>query len=90
VAATLAVPDLIILESVLSYLGFGIQHPLVSWGMMLYTLQSSFDFNIHYQLWLFLPAVFIVLSVLSFNFLGDALRDALDPFAVHGVKEDMK
>jgi peptide/nickel transport system permease protein len=90
VAATLAVPDLIILESVLSYLGFGIQHPLVSWGMMLYTLQASFDFNIHYQLWLFLPAVFIVLSVLSFNFLGDALRDALDPFAVHGVKEDMK
>ncbi|MBI1730782.1 ABC transporter permease [Candidatus Acetothermia bacterium] len=91
VAATLAVPDLIILESVLSFLGFGIQHPLVSWGMMLFSLQGTgFDLHATYHAWLFLPAIFIVLSVLSFNFLGDALRDALDPFAVHGVKEDMK
>ena len=91
VAATLAIPDIIILESILSFLGYGIQHPLTSWGTMLYQLQGE-GFALHAQThpWLFMPALFIVVSVLSFNFLGDALRDALDPFAVSGVKEDFQ
>jgi len=89
VAATLAIPDIIILESILSFVNYGIMHPLVSWGKLLNALQGQ-GFNLHasYHIWLMTPAVFIVLAVLSFNFLGDALRDALDPFAVSGVKED--
>lgn len=88
VAATLAVPDIIILESILSFLGFGIQDPLVSWGMLLHQFQGrGFYLNILYHAWLLLPAAFIVITVLAFNFMGDALRDAVDPYTVAEVKE---
>jgi peptide/nickel transport system permease protein len=88
VAATLAVPDIIILESILSFLGFGIQDPLVSWGMLLHFFQGEgFYLNIEYHAWLLLPAAFIVITVLTFNFMGDALRDAVDPYTVAEVKE---
>jgi peptide/nickel transport system permease protein len=88
VAATLAVPDIIILESILSFLGYGIQDPLVSWGMLLHQFQGrGFQLNIQFHAWLLLPAVFIVITVLAFNFMGDALRDAVDPYTVAEVKE---
>lgn len=76
VAATLTVGNAILLESGLSFLGLGIQPPTPSWGNMLsraqeYLLKAS---------WLAIfPGLFIFLTVLSFNFLGDGLRDALDP-----------
>ncbi len=76
VAATLTVGNAILTESGLSFLGLGIQPPTPSWGNMLsraqeYLLKAS---------WLAIfPGLFIFLTVLSFNFLGDGLRDALDP-----------
>ena len=91
VAATLAVPDVIILESILSFLGYGIQHPLTSWGMLLHNLVGQgFQFEIQFHSWLLIPAAFIVITVLAFNFLGDALRDAVDPYTVAEVKEEAR
>ena len=86
ISATLTIPGLIILESVLSFFNFGIQEPLVSWGMLLQDAQSVFQLQFHP--WLLLPGGFIIIVVLAFNFLGDALRDALDPHLVlvQGVK----
>jgi peptide/nickel transport system permease protein len=91
VAATLAVPDIVILESILSFLGYGIQHPLTSWGMLLHGFVGrGFSFEFQFHAWLLIPAAFIVIVVLAFNFMGDALRDAVDPYTVAEVKEEMK
>lgn len=81
VAATLAAPGVILLESVLSFFGFGLQEPLVSWGMLMGDLLENFQYQIQFHPWLILPGFFIFASVLAFNYLGDALRDAADPFA---------
>ena len=76
VAATLKVAAAELLESYISYLGYGVQPPLASWGNMLTNAQGYFDT----EPWLaILPGVMITLTVMSFNFLGDGLRDALDP-----------
>ncbi len=82
VAATLSVPGYILGEVALSFLGAGIQEPVASWGNMLQQAQSirvltSFP-------WILTPGIFIFLTVLAFNFLGDGLRDALDPRKVEG------
>jgi peptide/nickel transport system permease protein len=83
VAATLSIPDIIILESILSFLGYGIKFPMTSWGELLNIFQGSgFNFQMQFHPWLLIPAVFIVITVLALNFLGDALRDAFDPFNV--------
>lgn len=78
VAATLGVAQAILLESALSYLGLGIQPPTASWGNMLSNAQAYLWDN---PLLPFYPGLLILLSVLAYNFLGDALRDALDPRA---------
>lgn len=76
VAATLGMAQAIITESALSYLGFGVQPPHVSWGSMLRTAQPA----LFQQPWLaFFPGLLIFVTVLAFNFLGDGLRDAMDP-----------
>jgi len=76
VAATLAVARAILLESYISYLGYGIQPPLASWGNMLNNAQSYFAT----APWVAIcPGLMITVAVASFNFLGDGLRDALDP-----------
>ena len=76
VSATLRVARAVLMESYISYLGYGIQPPLASWGNMLTNAQGYFDT----VPWLaILPGVMITLTVMSFNFLGDGLRDALDP-----------
>jgi peptide/nickel transport system permease protein len=76
VSATLNVANAVLMESYISFLGYGIQPPLASWGNMLTNAQSYFDL----APWLaILPGVMITLTVMSFNFLGDGLRDALDP-----------
>jgi peptide/nickel transport system permease protein len=77
VSATLLVGSNIILESVMSYFGFGIVAPNASWGNMVSDGQGYFD----RAPWLvFAPAILIFLTVLSFNLVGDGLRDALDPY----------
>lgn len=82
VSATLAAPSVILLESVLSYFGFGLQEPLVSWGLLMKDLTENFLYQIQFHPWLILPGFFIFISVFTFNYLGDALRDAVDPFTV--------
>jgi peptide/nickel transport system permease protein len=76
VAATLNTANAILLESYVSFLGYGIQPPQASWGNMLTNAQSAFQVDP----WLaILPGLAITLAVTSFNFIGDGLRDALDP-----------
>ena len=76
VAGTIGVAQAIIMESALSYLGLGVQLPVASWGSMLRLAQNQM--TTAWWLPLF-PGLMIVLSVLSINFMGDGLRDALDP-----------
>lgn len=85
VSATLMIPQIIILESVLSFFNYGIQVPLTSWGAL---MEKAMDLSeLMFHPWILLPGFFIVITVLAFNFLGDALRDAVDPFTVIAVKE---
>jgi len=76
VATTLAVGGFILGESALSYLGLGIQPPTPSWGNM---LQRAQEYVLNASWLALFPGVLIFITVLSFNFLGDGLRDALDP-----------
>lgn len=78
VAATLAVGTFILAESVLSFLGLGIQPPTATWGNMLTDAQSVRVFRTAWWYPTF-PGVMILLTVLAFNFVGDGFRDALDP-----------
>ncbi|NFN87852.1 ABC transporter permease [Clostridium sporogenes] len=73
---TLDVPSFIFGEAFLSYIGLGIQSPNTSWGSLASAAQPNLMF---YPYQLFFPALFISLTMLSFNLLGDGLRDALDP-----------
>ncbi len=77
IAMTLSVPSYILAESGLSFLGLGIQQPDASWGNMLKEAQEFT--NILYRPWLLTPGGLIFIAVLSFNLLGDAIRDFLDP-----------
>ncbi len=76
VAATLALPGYILGESALSFLGLGIKEPLASWGLLLRDAQNFDTLNLYP--WLLAPGAMIILAVLAFNFMGDALRDAAD------------
>lgn len=76
VAATLNMANAILLESYISYLGYGIQPPAASWGNMLTNAQSDFQVD---PMLAILPGLAITLAVTSFNLIGDGLRDALDP-----------
>ncbi|MCE9636364.1 MAG: ABC transporter permease [Planctomycetes bacterium] len=80
VSATLAIPGYILAEVALSFLGLGIQEPEASWGNMLREAQQSAV--LLESPWVVVPGLFIFATVLAFNFLGDGLRDALDPRAV--------
>jgi len=79
VVSTLNIPWLILSESILSFLGLGIQPPLVSWGVLLMKAQNIQTLSQHP--WIMIPGLFIVITVLGFNFLGDGVRDAADPFS---------
>lgn len=78
VSLTLSIPGSILGETALSYLGLGLQPPVVSWGVLLQDAQNIETLAFH--AWLLWPAAFVVLSVLLFNFIGDGLRDAADPY----------
>jgi peptide/nickel transport system permease protein len=80
VVLTLTIPAIILSESFLSFLGIGIQEPLLSWGTMMREAQSLQTLGSNP--WLMWPALFIVLAVIGFNFLGDGLRDAVDPYSI--------
>jgi peptide/nickel transport system permease protein len=75
---TLAIPRMILGETALSFLGVGLRSPAVSWGVLLQESQNVRTIAMHP--WLFLPALFVVIAVLAFNFVGDGLRDAADPY----------
>ncbi|AFY74680.1 ABC-type dipeptide/oligopeptide/nickel transport system, permease component [Synechococcus sp. PCC 7502] len=83
ISATLAIPSFIVSESVLSLIGLGIQPPDPSWGNML-SLATNASVIILQPWLIWSPAVLIILTVLSFNLLGDGLRDALDPKNLKG------
>ena len=80
VVLTLTVPSIILAEAFLSFLGIGIQEPLVSWGTLMQDAQNLQTLGSH--LWIMSPVIFIVTAVLGFNFLGDGLRDAADPYSI--------
>ncbi len=65
-------------ETALSFLGLGMQTPAVSWGVLLKNAQNFRTVAQHP--WLLLPGLFVIVVVLAFNFLGDGLRDAADPY----------
>ena len=78
-STTLAIPAMILSETSLSFLGLGLQPPLVSWGTLLKEAQSVRSvLQAPWQLW---PAAAVVVAVLALNFLGDGLRDAADPYS---------
>ena len=80
VSMTLGLGSVILYESTLSYLGLGVQLPKAAWGTMIATANDPQVLNYHANMWL--PAGFmIVIAVLGFNFVGDGLRDAMDPKA---------
>ncbi len=76
VTGTLALPGYILGESALSFLGLGVKEPMTSWGLLLKDAQNFETLNLYP--WLLAPGIMIILSVLAFNFAGDALRDAAD------------
>jgi peptide/nickel transport system permease protein len=77
-SATLAIPGMILGETALSFLGLGLRAPMTSWGVLLNEAQNINVVALYP--WLMLPVVPVILVVLAFNFLGDGLRDAADPY----------
>ncbi|WP_082927254.1 ABC transporter permease [Paenibacillus oryzisoli] len=78
VATTLAIPGMILGETAMSFLGLGIRSPATSWGVLLQEAQQIE--NIALYPWKLIPLGFVIVTVLTFNFLGDGLRDAADPY----------
>lgn len=77
-ATTLAIPAMIISETSLSFLGLGLRPPAISWGVLLQQAQSIQALAI--SPWLLIPAIPVTIVILAFNFMGDGLRDAADPY----------
>lgn len=75
---TLAIPSMILSETSLSFLGIGLTPPIVSLGVLLQDAQSINTISMYP--WLMIPGIFVIISVLAFNFVGDGLRDAADPY----------
>jgi peptide/nickel transport system permease protein len=77
-SATLSIPSMILAETALSFLGLGLRPPITSWGVLLVEAQNLEAVALYP--WLLLPAVPVIITVLAFNFFGDGLRDAADPY----------
>jgi len=82
--ATLAVPGMILGETALSFLGIGLRPPVVSWGVLMFQAQNPLVIEL--TPWQMLPGLFVVLTVMAFNLLGDGLRDAADPYSTAGTQ----
>ena len=76
---TLSIPSMILSETGLSYLGLGLRAPAISWGVLLRDAQNLRSLVL--VPWVLLPALAVILTVIAFNFVGDGLRDAADPYA---------
>jgi len=79
VSVTLAIPNMILAETSLSFLRLGLRPPTISWGVLLQEAQNVRTVALHP--WLLYPVLFVIVAVLMFNFLGDGLRDASDPYS---------
>ena len=79
VVVTLAIPGMILAETALSFLQLGLRAPTISWGVLLQDAMNLQAVNLYP--WLIWPTAFVVVVVLLFNFLGDGLRDAADPYS---------
>ncbi len=79
VVATLSIPSMILGETALSFLGLGIRPPMTSWGVLL--SEAQYTRVLMRQPWLITPVAFVIAVVIAFNFVGDGLRDAADPYA---------
>ncbi len=75
---TMAIPGMILGETSLSFLGLGLRPPVVSWGVLLQQAQNFRTLVLHP--WLLIPSFFVIITVVAFNFMGDGLRDAMDPY----------
>jgi len=83
-SVTLSIPSMILAETALSFLGIGLTPPALSWGVL---LQDAQNVNtLATAPWLLLPGALVIVTVLAFNFLGDGLRDAADPFSKESLK----
>ena len=80
VTLTLMIPGMILGETALSFLGLGMQPPAVSWGVLLQDAQNVV--TIAHHPWQLIPCLFVIVTVLMYNFLGDGMRDAADPYSV--------
>ena len=78
-SVTLSIPGMILSETSLSFLGLGLRPPIISWGVLLQEAQNVH--SVALAPWLLLPGLFVVVAVLAFNFMGDGLRDAADPYS---------
>lgn len=78
VHVTLAIPGMILAETSLSFLRLGLRPPTISWGVLLQDAQNTTALTLYP--WLLTPAIFVIVAVLAYNFVGDGLRDASDPF----------
>jgi peptide/nickel transport system permease protein len=77
-STTLAIPSMILSETSLSFLGLGLRPPAISWGILLNEAQNLQ--TLANAPWLLIPGIFVIVTILGFNFLGDGLRDAADPY----------
>lgn len=82
VIGTLSIPGTILGETALSFLGLGLRPPLTSWGVLL--REAQYVRVLAHTPWLIIPAFFVIIAILAFNFLGDGLRDAFDPHHTRG------
>jgi peptide/nickel transport system permease protein len=78
VSITFSIPGMILSETALSFIGLGMQPPAVSWGVLLQDAQNLTA--VAHHPWLLIPALFVIMTVILFNFVGDGLRDAADPY----------
>ncbi len=78
VSMTLSIPAMILAETALSFLGLGLRPPMTSWGVLLKEAQNVRSVALYP--WIMIPVLFVIITVLVFNFLGDGLRDAADPY----------
>jgi peptide/nickel transport system permease protein len=78
-ALTLSIPGMIIGETALSFIGLGLQAPAISWGVLL--KESQAIRVLATAPWLLIPGLFVIVAILAFNFVGDGLRDAADPYS---------
>jgi peptide/nickel transport system permease protein len=79
---TLSIPGIIIAETSLSFLGIGMRTPAISWGVLLSDAQQLR--TVASAPWLMIPGAIVILVVLCFNFMGDGIRDAADPYSSSG------